>query len=107
MRILLLLLLLTGVLRVQAQDSERLFLAEDFTAENIFTNNIEGPAFDQQGKLYVVNFEKDGTIGHVKPDGTVAMFLQLPEGSTANSIQFNSKGNMLLADYTGHNILSV
>ncbi len=89
------------------QDMERLFKAEDFTAENLFTNNIEGPAFDKNGNLYVVNFQKDGTIGLVKPDGAVELFVTLPEGSTANAIQFDSKGNMYLADFTGHNVLKV
>lgn len=79
----------------------------DHTAENLFTNNIEGPAFDRKGNLFVVNFQKDGTIGHVKPDGSVELFVTLPEGSTANSIQFDKKGNMFLADFTGHNVLKV
>jgi gluconolactonase len=91
----------------EAQDFERLFQAEDFTEENLFSQNIEGPAFDKQGKLYVVNFQKDGTIGLVKPDGTAELFLTLPEGSTANSIKFDSKGTMYLADFTGHNVLKV
>lgn len=91
----------------QDQDFERLYTAEDFTQEDLFTNNIEGPAFDKEGRLYVVNFQKDGTIGLVKPDGTVELFLTLPEGSTANSIQFDSKGDMFLADFTGHNVLKV
>lgn len=86
---------------------QELYVAADHTAENLFTNNIEGPAFDRKGNLYVVNFEKDGTIGIVKPDGTVSLFLTLPEGSTANSIKFDSKGNMYLADFTGHNVLKV
>lgn len=89
------------------QDLERLHQAEDFTAENLFTNNIEGPAFDKQGNLYVVNFQKDGTIGLVKEDGSVELFVTLPEGSTANAIQFDSKGTMYLADFTGHNVLKV
>jgi gluconolactonase len=89
------------------QDLERLFQAEDFTAENLFTNNIEGPAFDKNGNLYVVNFQKDGTIGLVKADGSAELFITLPEGSTANAIQFDSKGNMYLADFTGHNVLKV
>jgi gluconolactonase len=92
---------------VTAQDMERLFQAEDFTAENLFSVNIEGPAVDKNGNLYVVNFLKDGTIGLVKPDGTAELFLTLPEGSTANAIQFDSKGNMFLADFTGHNVLKV
>ena len=83
------------------------YVATDHTAENLFTNNIEGPAFDKKGNLYVVNFGKDGTIGIVKPNGSAELFLTLPEGSTANSIKFDSKGNMYLADYTGHNVLKV
>ena len=83
------------------------YVVTDHTAENLFTNNIEGPAFDEKGNLYVVNFGKDGTIGLVKPDGSAELFVTLPEGSTANSIKFDSKGDMYLADYTGHNVLKV
>lgn len=83
------------------------YIATDHTAENLFTNNIEGPAFDKKGNLYVVNFGKDGTIGLVKPDGKAELFVTLPEGSTANSIKFDSKSTMYLADYTGHNVLTV
>ncbi len=79
----------------------------DFTAENLFTGGIEGPAFDQSGNLYVVNFQKSGTIGKVGNDGSAELFVNLPEGSIANSIQFNSKGEMLLADYPMHNVLKV
>lgn len=87
--------------------TQQFFVASDHTAENLFTNNIEGPAFDGEGNLYVVNFEKNGTIGLVKPDGSAELFLTLPEGSTANSIKFDSRGDMYLADYTGHNVLKV
>jgi gluconolactonase len=100
-------LLFLSVLRVDGQDAQRLFKSEDFTGENLFTNNIEGPAFDDAGNLYVVNYQKDGTIGLVKPDGSVSLFVTLPEGSIANSIQFDSRGHMYLADFTGHNILRV
>lgn len=99
--------LMCGAIHCGAQDFQRLYLAEDFTEENLFTKNIEGPAFDAQGRLFVVNFKNDGTIGYVKPDGQVELFVTLPEGSIANSIQFNRKGNMLLADFTRHNILKV
>lgn len=92
---------------LHAQDFERLFQAEDLTKENLFSVNIEGPAVDKKGNLYVVNFQKDGTIGLVKPDGSVELFLTLPAGSTANAIQFDSKGAMYLADFTGHNVLRV
>ncbi|HEX6224262.1 MAG TPA: SMP-30/gluconolactonase/LRE family protein, partial [Chryseolinea sp.] len=94
-------------IEAQSQDLTGLFVAQDFTKENIFSGNIEGPAFDKYGNLYVVNFERDGTIGLVKPNGEAELFLALPSGSTANSIQFDSKGTMYLADFTGHNILQV
>ena len=100
-------LLLFSVLRVVGQDAPRLFQSEDFTDENLFTNNIEGPAFDDSGNLYVVNYQKDGTVGLVKPDGSVSIFVTLPQGSTANSIQFDSNDDLFLADFTGHNILRV
>jgi gluconolactonase len=86
---------------------QQAFVSTDHTAENLFSNNIEGPAFDKEGNLYVVNFGKDGTIGLVKPDGQASLFINLPEGSTANSIKFDSKGDMYLADFTGHNVLKV
>lgn len=79
----------------------------DLTAENIFSNNIEGPNVDKPGNLYVVNFQRDGTIGLVKPNGEVELFVTLPEGSVANAIMFDKKGNMLLADWQGHNVLKV
>lgn len=94
-------------LTVQAQDVSGLYVTQDFTKEDLFSTNIEGPAFDRQGNLYVVNFKQDGTIGVINPKGEVALFLTLPDGSIANSIQFDSKGKMYLADFKGHNILSV
>jgi gluconolactonase len=89
------------------KDNGNLFVATDFTAPGLFTKGIEGPAFDKEGNLYVVNFEKEGTIGVVSTDGTAKTFLELPQGSIANGIKFNSSGEMLLADYAGHNILKV
>jgi gluconolactonase len=82
------------------------YQATDFTKENLFSENIEGPNF-HNGILYVVNYQKDGTIGAVKEDGSVELFVTLPEGSIANAIQFDKKGGMLLADFKGHNILKV
>ncbi len=97
----------TGNMNTSKTFEETLFKAEDHTGENLFSNNIEGPAVDKNGNLFVVNFQKDGTIGLVKPDGEVELFATLPEGSTGNSIQFNAAGNMLVADFTGHNVLEV
>jgi sugar lactone lactonase YvrE len=77
------------------------------TPVNSFTSGVEGPAVDGRGNLYAVNYEKQGTIGQVKPDGTATVWLELPEGSIANGIRINSKGQLLLADYTKHNVWKV
>ncbi len=87
---------------------ETLYTARDLTKENMFSSNIEGPNFDKAGNLYVVNFIKDGTIGRISTkDGGGEVFVTLPDSSIANSIQFTSRGDMLLADFKGHNVLKV
>jgi sugar lactone lactonase YvrE len=73
--------------------------------EGSSTNGVEGPAADHNGTLYWVNFSHEGTIGRLISGGNPEIFVTLPEGSTGNGIRFNSKGLMLIADYTGHNIL--
>lgn len=97
----------TGNMNSTKKTEEALFSAVDLTAENLFSKNIEGPAVDNEGNLFVVNFQKDGTIGHVKPNGEVELYVTLPDGSIGNSIQFNAAGNMLVADFARHNILEV
>lgn len=94
--------LLTNTLA--AQPPEQLHKSEILTPVNSFTSGVEGPAVDAKGNLYAVNFEKQGTIGQVQPNGKATLWLTLPEGSIANGIRFTSKGQMLLADYTGHNV---
>lgn len=86
---------------------EELFASTVLTAPGGFTSGIEGPGVDRQGNLYAVNFERQHTIGRVTPDGEASLFLELPEGSTGNGIRFDSAHRMLIADYTGHNILRV
>src|SRR5687767_9687356 len=91
----------------EKQFERSLFQAVDHTRMNVFSKNIEGPAVDEKGRLFVVNYYKDGTIGLVHPDGSAQVFVELPGKSIGNAIQFNSKGNMLVADFTEHNILEV
>ena len=79
----------------------------DLLPEGTFTNGIEGPATDKAGNLYAVNYGKEGTIGIVRPDGSPECCLTLPEGSAGSGIRYNKAGDMLVADYTGHNILKV
>src|SRR5687768_1526310 len=84
-----------------------MFKASTFTPEKSFTSGCEGPAVDKDGNIYAVNFAKEGTIGKVTPDGKPELFVELPQGSTGNGIRFDSKGDMYIADYTGHNVLKV
>lgn len=79
----------------------------DFTEENAFTGGIEGPAVDQEGNLYAVNFAENGTIGKVTPDGEASVFVKLPGKSIGNGIRFDTEGNMFITDYTGHNVFQV
>lgn len=90
-----------------SEQKEEVYQSKTFTEAGGFPSGIEGPAVDKNGILYAVNFAKPGTIGQVSPDGKASLFVELPEGSVGNGIRFNSKGDMLIADYTNHNILRV
>ncbi|MDP4204660.1 MAG: SMP-30/gluconolactonase/LRE family protein [Bacteroidota bacterium] len=81
--------------------------SSDFTAEWSFTKGIEGPGVNSHRDLFVVNYQKQGTIGLVKQDGTCSIFAELPAGSIGNGIRFDHEDNMYIADYTGHNILKI
>jgi sugar lactone lactonase YvrE len=86
---------------------EPLFQPTAVTQPKSFTSGAEGPAVDKAGVLYAVNMEREGTIGQVLPSGESSIFLTLPEGSVGNGIRFDSKGDMLIADYPKHNVLRV
>lgn len=83
------------------------YVSRIFTPYGSWTSGVEGPACDHKGNLYAVNFHHDGTIGKVTPDGRGMVYLTLPEGSIGNGIRFNAKMEMLIADYTAHNIFRV
>lgn len=78
----------------------------ELTKDNLFSHNIEGPAF-RNDTLFVVNYQEDGTVGMVFPDGHCERYIRLPAGSIGNSLKFDQKGNMYIADFKGHNILKV
>jgi sugar lactone lactonase YvrE len=80
---------------------------KDLTDPELFTSGIEGPAVSSEGDIYVVNFKTQGTIGKVSPEGTATLFVTLPDSSIGNGIRFLQNGNMLIADYTQHNVLMV
>jgi sugar lactone lactonase YvrE len=91
----------------QSADTSSLFKSSLFTPAKSFTIGAEGPAVDKDGNVYAVNFDHDGTIGKMTPDGKTSVFIELPKGSVGNGIRFDSHGSMLIADYTGHNIIKV
>lgn len=83
--------------------------SEIFVAAGTFHAEIEGPAVDENGNLYAVNFggaaeQFKGSIGKVSPSGKASHYLQLPKGSVGNGIRFDQQGRFYIADYTGHNI---
>jgi sugar lactone lactonase YvrE len=88
-------------------DSAALFKSTILTPVKSFTSGVEGPAVDKDGTLYAVNYARQGTIGMITPAGQPTIFIELSNGSIGNGIRFNSKGEMLIADYTNHNILKV
>ena len=79
----------------------------DLTSPELFTSGIEGPAVGADGIIYAVNFDGQGTIGQITPDGEASLFVSLPDSSIGNGIRFTSDGHMLIADYTRHNVLAV
>ena len=91
----------------QSAGSTTRFQSAVFTAPGSFTSGVEGPSVDKKGNIYAVNFSKQGTIGIVTPKGNASIFITLPDSSVANGSRFDSQGNMILADYVGHNIFRV
>jgi gluconolactonase len=87
--------------------SPELFISTVLMPVNSSTSGVEGPAVDKSGTLYWVNYERQGTIGQLSPGGAPAVFVELSNGSIGNGIRFDRKGNMLIADYTNHNVLKV
>ncbi len=90
-----------------SRDQAELYVSRMLTAPGVFTAGAEGPACDDAGNIYAVNYEREGTIGRVTPDGEGSVFIELPLGSVGNGIRFDRGGDMYIADYTNHNVLRV
>ena len=85
----------------------RLFMSERVTPLGEYTSEIEGPAVDAAGNLYVVNLHRAGTIGVLAPGAAASrLFAVLPQGSVGSGIRFDRKGRMYVADYRRHNIFA-
>lgn len=107
MRYLFALIALHFFVAAAAQPADTLFQPRDLTAEMVFSRSVEGPAAGPYGIIYLVNFGRKGTIGQIDQHGRASLFVELPSGSTGNGIRFSSYGDMFIADYTGHNILTI
>lgn len=91
----------------QAAAPSPLFIATPLTEVGVFTSGIEGPACDVDGSVYAVNYERQGTVGRIRPDGSGEIYLELPQGSVGNGIRFGAQREMYVADYVGHNVFKV
>ncbi len=105
MRIAPLLIALSFVTALPAGDKEKLFVATPLVGG--FTAGIEGPNCDRDGNIYVVNFQKEQTIGKVTPAGKAEVFVTLPGKSTGNGIVFDRQGFLYVADYMEHKIWKI
>jgi sugar lactone lactonase YvrE len=81
------------------------FESRRITPAGEYTFGIEGPAVDAAGTLYVVNLQKQGTIGQLGPGRAKSEpFVELPAGSVGVSLRFDRDGRMYVADYKKHNV---
>lgn len=87
------------------------FTVRDFVGDGTFGHGIEGPTAAPDGSLYVVGYGPDSAIARVAtgPDGRgrASRFLKLPDGGTANALQYTRDGAIFAADYTGHRIYRI
>jgi gluconolactonase len=76
----------------------------------------EGPAFDSKGNLFFVNYIRNGTVGRMTPDGTVSVWIELPDvpqaqGKPLKALPFGMKvdaqDRLIVADYSGRRLLRI
>ena len=84
-----------------------LFQPLDVAEDGSFTAGIEGPSYHENGNIYLVNFQNEGTIGVLSPDHQVSELVKLSNGSVGNGIRVHPDGDLLVADYVRHNILKI
>jgi signal peptidase len=104
-----------------AMADQQTFVSKRLT-QNEYTNQIEGPAVDAAGNLYVCNFKIDekpdigGTIGRIKAgESKSTLFATLPVikngskmvKSRSAGIRFGSDGRMYVADFNNHNVFVI
>jgi len=74
----------------------------------------EGPALNDAGALFVVNYRYTGTIGRIAADGTAGIFCDLNEllpaqgrQAQANGIKIDSAGRLIVADAGAGRLLRI
>jgi gluconolactonase len=77
-----------------AQDSIPEIASMPFTPERSFTSGVEGPAVDVSGNVFACNYERNGTIGKVTPEGKASIFATLPAGGKCAGLQCQRKVEM-------------
>jgi sugar lactone lactonase YvrE len=104
-------IVLAGAFTSAASAQEELFKSRRLTPTE-YTFQIEGPGVDRAGTLFVVNFQKRGTIGMVRAGAAKSeLFAMLPprngnviRQSAGSSIRFDRDGRMYVADFRNHKI---
>ncbi|MCU0979323.1 MAG: SMP-30/gluconolactonase/LRE family protein [Pirellulaceae bacterium] len=102
--------------------TSRVLAGEELPATNSVTPELyatgfafaEGPAFDVQGNLYVVNYRELGMIGRITPDGTASIWCDLNKASPvegrkvqANGLKIDGEGRLIAADAGGGRLLRI
>jgi gluconolactonase len=82
-------------------------IPEDVTPYPVVANIdfAEGPIFDAKGNLYFVNYIRNGTLGRMKPDGTVSLWCET--GGQVNGLKVDSEGYIVGADAGAKRVIRV
>ena len=87
-----------------------LFISRRLTDPGEYTKQIEGPAVDAAGTLFVMNLKVDnrgtgGVIGKLSPGTTKSVqFAKLPNGGIGSGARFDRAGRMYVADFKQHKL---
>jgi signal peptidase len=87
-----------------------LFVSRRLTDPGEYTKQIEGPAVDATGTLFVMNLKVDdeasgGVIGKLIPGATRSVrFAELPNGGVGSGARFDRAGRMYVADFKRHKV---
>jgi sugar lactone lactonase YvrE len=85
-----------------------LFVSHRLTPPEEYTGQIEGPAVDKSGNLYVCNLKPGGTIGKVAAGATHStLFTTLPDGAKGSGIRFDRQGRMYIAAFNRKRVLVI